>query len=138
MIGVAGARAKAILHRSRPLRFVVVGGLNTLVCYGVYAGLLRLLLPFWLANLGALVFGIGLSFHTQGRFVFGNSDGRRIFRFVACWLAVYGIQTGLIGLLIRAGFTAWFAGLLVLPGAAVISYFIQRFIVFAQPPAKRG
>ena len=121
---------RGIFARSRPLRFLIVGGLNTLACYGVYAALLRLWLPFWLANFGSLIFGIGLSFQLQGRIVFGNRDQRRIFRFVACWLVIYAVQTGLIALLIRAGLTAWFSGLVVLPGVAVISYVIQRFVVF--------
>lgn len=125
-----GRSARSAFQASRPLRFLIVGGFNTMLCYIVYAGLLWIGLLFWAANLGAVVFGIGVSFITQGRIVFGNSDGRRIGRFVASWLVIYAAQTAIIGLLMRTGITPTIAGLIVLPGAAVCSYLIQKRLVF--------
>lgn len=131
------ASAHAAFQASRPLRFLIVGGFNTMLCYIVYAGLLYIGLPFWAANLGAVIFGICVSFITQGRLVFGNSDNRRIGRFVASWLVIYAAQTTIIGLLMRIGITPTIAGLIVLPAAAVGSYLIQKRIVFrtARPVA---
>ena len=122
-----------LFRASRPLRFLIVGGLNTALCYAVFALLIWAALPVWLANLGAVTFGIVVSFFTQGRIVFGDSDPRRIVRFVASWMIIYLIQTALIMALVRWGLAATLAGLIVLPGAAVASYFVQKFVVFRTP-----
>ena len=125
-----------LFRASRPLRFVVVGGLNTLACYLVYAGLLMLGLPFWAANFGALVFGICLNFTLQGRFVFNDRDPRRFYSFVASWLVIYAVQTAIIGLMVRAGLDPKLAGLIVLPGTAAVSYVVQKRIVFRTAGAR--
>ena len=118
------------LYESQPLRFVVVGGFNTTLCYAVYALLVSAGLLFWVANFAALLFGIGLGFFTQGRIVFGNRDPRRIVRFAASWLCIYLVQTGLIALLVRARIDPRIAGLIVLPGTVIASYLIQKLVVF--------
>jgi putative flippase GtrA len=122
--------AETAFRSSRPMRFVIVGGCNTVACYVVYAALIWTGLVFWAANLGALLFGIAVSFITQGRIVFGNRDPRRFGRFLGSWLVIYIVQTGAIGLLIRSGMSATLAGLIVLPVAAISSYVIQKVVVF--------
>ena len=118
------------LCESQPFRFAVVGGFNTILCYAVYALLVSAGLRFWVANLIALLFGIGVGFFTQGRFVFGNRDSRRIFRFAAVWLCICLVQTGLIAFLIRVSIDPRVAGLIVLPGTVVVSFLTQKLIVF--------
>jgi len=118
------------LYESQPLRFLIVGGFNTMLCYAVYALLVRAGLRFWAANLIALLFGISVSFFTQGRIVFGNKNPRLIFRFAAIWLCIYLVQTGLIALLVRASIDPQIAGLIVLPGTVIVSFLIQRRVVF--------
>lgn len=125
--------AQSAFRAYRPLRFLIVGGFNTGLCYLVYAGLVWAGLIFWAANFGALLFGIGLSFMTQGRIVFGNSDPKRFWRFMASWLVIYALQTCAIELLMRQGFNASMAGLIVLPATAVASYLVQKWLVFHQP-----
>jgi putative flippase GtrA len=123
---------------SRPFRFLVVGGFNTALCYLVFAGLFRAGLTIWAANFGALCFGIVLSFLTQGRIVFGNHDPRRFLRFVATWLVIYVVQTGVIGLMAKAGIKPLLAGLIVLPGTAILSYLVQKMIVFRPSPESKS
>jgi putative flippase GtrA len=118
------------LYESQPLRFVVVGGFNTILCYAIYALLVSAGLRFWVANLIALLFGIGVSFFTQGRIVFGNRNPRLIFRFATIWLCIYLIQTGLIALLMRASVDPRLAGLIVLPATVIVSFLTQKLIVF--------
>jgi putative flippase GtrA len=111
-------------------KFVVVGGINTAFAYLVYAAFVLAGAFPWLANLLALVLGILFSFMSLGKFVFGKTDIRSFIRFVASWVAVYVVQTCVIYLLMHLGLTAIVAGLVVLPVTAVISFLIQRFIVF--------
>ena len=127
------ARAAGMLRGSRPLRFLIVGGFNTLTCYAVYAVLVRLGIPFALANLMALLFGICLSFTLQRRFVFESRDPGRCWRCVASWGAIYAVQTACIALLVRRGMDPVLAGLIVLPATTVASYLIQKLLVFRAP-----
>lgn len=126
----AGTLFLGLFGRSAPLRFLIVGGLNTFACYLVYALLLYAGLPYPIANFGAMLFGIGLSFVTQGRIVFGDPDPRNIFRFVGSWIVIYLFQIGIITVLVRAGLGPFLAGLFVLPISAVTSYFVQKRLVF--------
>src|SRR3954454_8664255 len=59
------------LQSYRFLRFLVVGSLNTLFSYAVYAVMLFVGLPYVYANFVALATGVLFSFRTQGAFVFG-------------------------------------------------------------------
>ena len=112
------------------VRFLLVGVLNTAFSYGVYASLLYVGLPYVVANLGALLLGIAFSFRTQGRLVFGNSSGRLLQRFAACWGAIWLVNVLLIALLVRAGLSAYAAGAVALVPSTVFSYFVQKILVF--------
>ena len=116
--------------RGEVIRFVLVGMLNTGFAYLVYAVLLYLGLNYAGANLGAVVSGILFSFRTQGKYVFKNTDTRRMGRFVLAWSAIYLMTTGVIGILVEAGFGAYAAGALTLPLSAVASFVVQKFFVF--------
>ena len=83
-----------------------------------------------MANFGALLLGILFSFRTQGRLVFGNRDGRLIFRFAAVWGLIFLVNILLISVLMHAGLNAYWAGALAMVPITVISYFVQKFIVF--------
>jgi putative flippase GtrA len=112
------------------LRFVLVGALNTGFSYLVYSFLIWLGLQFALANLGALLMGVLFSFLTQGKFVFNNSDRRLFLRFLVGWLVIYCINTLLIALLKWYGFNSYSAGALALAPVVLLSYVLQKFIVF--------
>jgi len=112
------------------VRFLLVGGLNTSFSYAVYAVLLFLGLNYVIANFGSLLLGILFSFRTQGRLVFGNSDGRLFFRFAAIWVLIFGVNILLISSLIHTGLNAYWAGALALVPITVISYVVQKFLVF--------
>jgi putative flippase GtrA len=116
--------------RHQIVRFLVVGTLNTCIGYIIYACLLHAGLPYAAASLGALVLGILVSFRTQGALVFGNRDGRLIFRFAACWGVIYLVNTALIGSLIRLGLDAYYAGALAIVPVTVFSYLTQKLLVF--------
>ena len=114
----------------RLVRFLAVGGMNTAVSYGVYALGLRLGLPFPAASAVALTFGICFSFMTQGKLVFGAPLGGRFPRFVAVWMVIYLVNVGLIWMLTLAGLSAYLSGFLAIPVTAVLSFVLQRQLVF--------
>ena len=123
------------LLRNQFVRFLIVGGVNTGFSYAVYACLLYAGLPYVAANFGALVAGTLFSFRTQGRFVFGNIDGRLFARFAACWCAIFLVNIALIRLLIALGLNAYWAGALAMVPITLISFVSQKFLVF---PVRRS
>ena len=122
------------LWQRRWLRFLLVGGINTAAAYGFYAGLLLLGLPYALANLGALILNILFSFRTHSTFVFRLPGGRRFPRYLATWITLYGVNIVLIGLLMRLGMNAYWAGALAMLPVVLLSYILQRWFVFRDGP----
>lgn len=124
---------------ARPfVRFLAVGTCNTMLSYVVYASFVQIGLAYWLANLLALVFGIGWSYMTLGRLVFQSRNSGRLMHFAASWGVIYLVQTGLIWLLLKNGVNPTLGGLLVLPPTAIASYIIQKFVVFRRPQEPEG
>ncbi len=133
----------SVLPGNQFIRFLIVGGVNTAFSYAVYACLLYTGLPYVIANFGALVAGTVFSFRTQGRFVFGNQDARLIVRFAACWIAIFAVNIVLIRLLLFLGLNAYWAGAWAMIPVTLLSFFIQKFVVFSasrrtgsEPPRK--
>ena len=104
--------------------------MSTAFSYGLYAVLLFLGLNYAVANLAALVAGILFSFRTQGRLVFGRKDNRFFGRFVLCWALLYVASVTLIGRMVALGMGGYVSGALTIPVIAILSYLLQRFIVF--------
>jgi putative flippase GtrA len=120
------------LWRYQPARFLLVGLLNTGFSYSVYAALLYVGLPYAAANFGAMACGILFSFRTQGALVFKNSDRRLVLRFATCWLVIYVLNVTFIKLLLGTGMNAYVAGAAALVPITVVSYCVQKFLVFGR------
>ena len=72
---------------SRFLRFLIVGGINTVFGYSVFAALILLKVAYPIAAFLSTVFGVLFNFKSYGRLVFGSHDNSLIFRF----FGVYGV-----------------------------------------------
>lgn len=118
---------------NRLVRFLLVGALNTGISYSIYAALLFVGLPYVVANFGALVLGIFVSFRTQGRLVFGNQNDWLIFRFAAFWGLIFLFNISLIALLMRGGLNAYWAGAIAIVPVTLASYQVQKVLVFGTP-----
>jgi putative flippase GtrA len=118
------------IWRSRFVRFLLVGGVNTAFSYVVYALFLLVGLNYIFSSLFALIAGILFSFRTQGAFVFDNSDSRLLGRFALCWAFIYFGNVMLIKAMIILGMDAYTAGAFAIPPTAIVSYLIQKFVVF--------
>lgn len=112
------------------VRFIVVGTVNTMFSYLIYAAVIFAGFGYQLANLIALMLGILFSFKTQGNLVFYNSDNRLLGRFVLSWAVIYICTITLIGRIVALGFDAYSAGALALPFSVVLSYLAQKYFVF--------
>lgn len=113
-------------------RFVLVGGLNTAISYGVYSALLFIGWHYALANLAGLVVGVFVGFQTTARLVFLSANHRLFGRYVLAWASIYLASIGIIGALLLVTSNGYVAGALAVPPVAVLSYFIQRSFVFGR------
>lgn len=118
------------LLNSQFLRFILVGGFNTILAYAVYALALALGLLYPAANFIALVTGILISFTMQGKYVFNRLDYRSLWRFLLCWLLIYCVNIAIIGELIEYRLDPYAAGAMALPVIVLISFMVQKHFVF--------
>lgn len=114
----------------RFFRFLVVGGINTLFGYGVFAALILLGLWYPIAALISTVAGILFNFKSYGALVFGRHDNVLLIRF----FAVYGVCY-LIGLAPLAWAKAHGISVLVMAAAmllpmAGVSFLLNRAFVY--------
>lgn len=126
-------------HRSwaalpRPVRFVLVGGVNTLFGYTAYAALVFVGLHFALAAFLGTVAGVLFNFMTTGTLVFDGLSRARLVRFVAVYALTYVLNVALLAVLTAAGIDAYRAGLICIVPMAGVSYLLMRGIVFGDRP----
>ncbi len=115
------------------IRFLCVGVMNTAFAYGLYALFIFLGLHYAAAVLGSTLIGICFSFKTFGKWVFFNTDNRRLIRFFAVYGGCYFINVGLLKMLTEAGLDNWYAaGLISSLIVAGISFVLNKFFVFSK------
>ena len=102
------------LLRSRGLRYLAVGALNTGFSYVVYSTVLFLGLSVPVASLASLIFGILLGFSTQGILVFRHLSALAFFRFLANWGIMYCVYIGVVMGVAEFGVTPYLGGLIAL------------------------
>jgi len=112
------------------LRFLVVGGINALFGYAVFALFILIGLHYVLAALLATICGILFNFKTTGTIVFKNRDNRLILRFFGIYTIIYFINVGLLKLFDMVGIGNLVAGAIIVLPMAVISFLLMRRFVF--------
>jgi putative flippase GtrA len=117
----------------RFLRFLVVGGFNTVFGYGLFYALLRLSGSAMFALTLSTVLGVLFNFMTTGSLVFRNMERHRLVRFFGVYVVVYLYNAAGLTVLQRIGVDPALAGLVLLPGAVLMSYALNRSFVFAAP-----
>jgi putative flippase GtrA len=124
------ARRIAPMLRPQFMRYLVVGAANTGFNILVYWAMLWAGFAVSLASLASVVVGILISFTTQSRFVFDNRDPWKLLPYFIVWSILYAFNLGLIRLLMRCGLNAYAAGFLSTPATVLLSYFLQKALVF--------
>ena len=140
-MGSLWRRLRGVLD-TKLLKFMLVGGINTLVGSAIMFGLYNLAgASFWLSSAANYVFTSILSFFLNKHFTF-RSRGRslrEVLRFVlniaACYVLAYGIAQPLVYRIMSAASQTVRDHVAMLVGMGlfmVLNYLSQRFFVFAQ------
>ena len=112
------------------VRFLIVGGLNTAIGYGIYAILILLGLVPELALLMATIIGIVVNYFTTGRMVFRNRGNGLFFKFMSVYAVMYVLNAVALRGLLLAGIAPLIAQAIILPVTAIATFFVFRKLVF--------
>lgn len=116
----------------RPVRFLVVGGLNTLVGYALFAAFYLVSGQRQASLIGATVIGVIFNYFTTGRLVFAARGHGALLPFILGYAVVLGLNMVALEILTRAGAPALLAQAIALPMSVALSYLANRYFVFAR------
>lgn len=118
--------------RQRFIRFLLVGGLNTVFGYGVWAFLIFIGLHYMTATAIGTIIGILFNFKTTGCLVFRNHNNRLLWRFLSVYGIVYLLNIALLRGFELLNINLYIAGLIILLPLAGVSFFLMRCFVFKE------
>ncbi len=125
-----GVFGRTWLGLPRPLRFVVIGGLNTLFGYGAYAVLLLAGLHYAAASFVGTIAAVTFNYITTGGLVFDGLSRATAVRFVVAYAALWIVNVAALAALVRLGVDTYVGGLALLVPMALLSYAAMRLFVF--------
>jgi putative flippase GtrA len=114
----------------RLVRFLLVGGFNTLFGYGAYAALLAVGFHFATAALLGTIAGVAFNYLTTGGLVFEHLSGRALVRFVSTYVFIYLVNVAGLACLARLGLDPYISGLVLILPMALVSYLSMSRFVF--------
>ena len=115
------------------IRFILVGILNTMVGYGLFALFIYLGLHYSLAVLFSTILGVLFNFKSIGKFVFNSNNNERIYHFIGVYVLLYLLNvSGLWGLSSIGMENMYVAGAILLAPLAIISFILNKNFVFNQ------
>lgn len=117
-------------EQKRLILFFLVGGINTVFGYSLYALLLFLHFHYSVASLLATIGGVLFNFKTTGVIVFKNSDNRLLLRFVSVYCVTYAINVGGLRVFHAFQMNMYLAGAILVLPMALLSYMLLKTFVF--------
>ena len=118
------------LFNNKFIRFLMVGGINTLFGYSVYALLLFLNFHYSLAAIVSTFFGILFNFKTTGRLVFLNNDNILFFKFVGVYALTCLINIIALKIFDTFDVDLYLAGAIMLLPMAGTAFLLNKKFVF--------
>jgi putative flippase GtrA len=112
------------------VRFVLVGGLNTVFGYLVFAGLTRLGWRDVFSVPAAAAAAVAFNFMTYGKLVFESLNGRSLPRFLIGYVGLYACNVAGLRTLARMGIGAYVAQAALVVPLAIVSYVFNDRWVF--------
>jgi putative flippase GtrA len=115
------------------IKFIINGTLNTIFSYTIFSLFIYLNFHYTLASLFALIVALIFNYFTMKNFVFkkNNKDKTQFIRFMLSNSIMYIINIYLLYLLeIYYSTNMYLNGLLVAVPLAILSFFINKMIVF--------
>lgn len=112
------------------IRYFLAGVVNTVFGYLVFAFFIFIGWHYSIALLCATVAGILFNFKTYGALVFGKSDWRLIWRFLAVYGVLYGVNLFLVFLALFFFRNVYVANAIAIIFIAGFGFFLNRRFVY--------
>ena len=112
------------------IRYLLVGAVNTAFGYSVFALLIFIGWHYSIALFFATVAGIFFNFQTFGILVFRKRDWRLIWKFLAVYGILYGINVFLVFLVLLFLRNVYVANAIAIIFIAGLGYFLNRHFVY--------
>jgi putative flippase GtrA len=122
------------------LRFLLVGILNTIFGFSIFAIFVQLGLDDKSAVLFSMILGVLFNFKTTGSFVFANKNNKLLLRFICVYAVIFLLNVGGLSILKSIPLnlaldpktkTTIAGGILVLP-LAIVSFVLNKLFVFRE------
>jgi len=117
--------------RSRFIRFLIVGGINTLFGYGVFALLILAGVPYAIAAFLSTCAAILFNFKSYGMLVFGSHDNRLIVRFIAVYAICYVLNLIPLAWASRHHVSLLLTAAVIAIPIAAVGFLLNRRFVFS-------
>lgn len=115
---------------NRFLLFLLVGGINTLFGYGVFALFIFFDIHYIIATLISTVIGILFNFKSTGRIVFKNKNNGLIFRFFTVYAITFILNVLFLKFALYSNLNIYIASFVITIPVAFVSYILQSNFVF--------
>lgn len=114
----------------RFLKFLVVGGINTLFGYSVFALLIWFGIPYPIAMILSTVAGVLFNFKTTGQLVFSNRNNALLIRFIGVYTILYFLNLFSLKALLAVHLNIYLASALLVLPMALVSFILNKTLVF--------
>lgn len=112
------------------IRFFIVGGINTIFGYSVFAILIFLKFHYSIATLLSVILGVLFNFKTTGKLVFENTNNFLIFKFIGVYVIIYILNVVSLKILEIIKVNMYLAGMLLILPMAIVSFMLNNKFVF--------
>ncbi|MDP3372037.1 MAG: GtrA family protein [Candidatus Paracaedibacteraceae bacterium] len=112
------------------IRYLLVGAVNTVFGYSVFALLIFIGWHYSIALLFATVAGVIFNFQTFGKLVFKQSEWRLLWKFVAVYGVLYAVNVLLVFGFLYFMRNVYAANALAIIFIAGLGYFLNRRFVY--------
>ncbi|GGI46226.1 hypothetical protein GCM10008018_16060 [Paenibacillus marchantiophytorum] len=113
-------------------KFLVIGGINTIFGYSLYALFIFFHLHYAVATLFSTIIGIFFNFKTIGSIVFKNKNNRLLLKFFIVYGIIYFLNITIMYFLNSLLMNQYFTGAITVLPLAILSFFLNKKYVFTQ------
>lgn len=114
------------------IRFIIVGIVNTIFGYSLYALFIYIGLTYIISILFSTILGLFFNFKTIGNFVFNSKDKTLIRKFFLVYIIVFIMNILLVKLFKIYSFDDYISGLLAVIPIAFVSFMLNKYYVFKE------
>ena len=114
------------------IRFLIIGVVNTIFGYSIYALFIFAGLHYTLAALLSTILGVLFNFKTTGVFVFKNKRNILIFKFIGVYSFLYLINIAFLKVFNMLQMNMYLAGAILIVPSAILSFILNKKLVFKE------